>query len=112
MVEVPDLFLRGLVPYKLHGGYVSLRVWPWQALLLAPVDEPLCFLPPLLGGMQEHTVEDDGSMRPLYAPSGVFIEEQFSVELTFCLSYGQPCFPCPLSSRLGLMQFVSIMQLK
>ena len=61
--------------------------------------------------MQEHTVEDDGAVRPLNTPSGVFVEEQFSVELMLCLSNGQPCFPCPLTSGLGLVQFVSITQL-
>ena len=112
MVDVPDLFLRGLVPYKLHGRYVCLGVQPWQALLPAPADEPLHFLLPLLGGMQEHTVENDGSVRPLYTPSGVFVEEQFGIKPKFCLSNAQPCFPCLLPSRLGLVQFVSITQLK
>ena len=112
MVEVPDLFLRGLVPYKLYGGYIHLGDWPWQALLPALADEPLCFLPPLLSGMQEHTLEDDGSVRPLYTPSGVFVEEKFGIQPMFCLSNGQPCFPHLFPSRLALVQFVSIMQLK
>ena len=64
MVEVPDLFVGGQVPYKLCGGYVCLWVWPWQALLAALVDEPLHFLLPLLGSMQEHIMEDGGLMRP------------------------------------------------
>ena len=54
-------------------------------------------------------MEDYGSVRPLYTPSGVFIEEQFGVKLMFHLSNGQPCFPHPLSSRLGLMQLVPVM---
>ena len=110
MVEVPDLFLRGLVPYKLHGGYVCLRVQPWQALLSAFADEPLHFLLSLLSSMPgTFHVEDDGSVRPLHTPSGVFAEEQFGIQLMFCLSNGQPCFPCLLPNRLGLVQFVSVM---
>ena len=111
MVKVPDLLLRGPAPYKLHGRYVHLGVWPWQALPPALADEPLCFLLPLLGSMQEHTVEDDGVVGPLNAPSGVFIEEQFGIKPMLHLSNGQPCFPFPLPSVLGLVQFVSIMQL-
>ena len=60
MVEVPDLLLRGSVPHKLYDGYVYHWVWPWQAMLTASADKPLCFLPTLLSTMQEHTVEDDG----------------------------------------------------
>ena len=112
MVEVPDLFLRGLVSYKLHGRYVPLGIWPWQAVPPALVNEPLCFLLPLLSGVQEHTVEDDGLVRPLYTPSGVFVEEHFGIKPMFCLSNGQPCFPCLLLRGLGLVQFVSVMQLK
>ena len=33
-------------------------------------------------------MEDNGSVRPFYTPSGVFIEEQFGVKLMFCLSNG------------------------
>ena len=103
MVEVPDLFMGGLVPYKLYSMYVCLWVWPWQALLAALADEPLHFLLPLLGSMQEHIVEEDGLMRPLYPQSGIYINEQFGIEPTFCLPNGQPCFPHPLPSRLGLV---------
>ena len=39
----------------------------------ASVDKPLCLLPSFLSSMQEHIMEDDGSMRPLYLPSGVFV---------------------------------------
>ena len=85
MVEVPDLFVGGPPPYKLHGRYVCLWVQPWQALVAASADEPLHFLLPLFGSMQEHIVEDDGSMRPLYPPSGVFVEEQFGIKMMFCL---------------------------
>ena len=112
MVKVPNLLLRGLVLHKLYGGYVHLRVKPWQALLLASADEPLCFLLPLLSSVQEHTVEDDEAVRPLNTPSGVFIEEQFGIEPILHLSNRQPCLPHPIPSRLRLVQFVSIMQLK
>ena len=103
MVEVPDLFVGGPVPYKLHGGYICLWVQPWQALPATMADETLCFLLPLLSSMQEHIVQDDGSMRPLYPQSGVFVEEQFGTKPMFHLSNGQPCFPCLLPSRLGLV---------
>ena len=83
MIEVSDLHVGHPVPYKLYGRYICLWVWPWQALLAASPDEPLCLLLPLLSAMQEHIVEDDGSMRPLYPPSGVFIEERFGIELPF-----------------------------
>ena len=97
------LFVGGLVPYKLYGGYIHIWVQPWQALPVASADEPLWFLLPLLSSMQEHIMEDDASMRPLYSPSGVFVEEQFGIKPTFCLPNGQPCFPCLLPSGLGLV---------
>ena len=93
MVEVSDIFVGGLVLYKLYGRYVHLWVQPWQTLLAASADEPLKFLLHLLSSMQEHIVEDDGLMRSLSPPSGVFIEEQFGIKPMFCLPNGQPCFP-------------------
>ena len=92
MVKVPDLLLRGPVPYKL---YVHPGVWPWQALPLALADEPLCFLLPLLGSMQEHTVEDDRVVGPLDTPSGVFIEELFGIKPMLHLSKKTALPPSP-----------------
>ena len=51
MVEVSDLLVGGPVPYKFHGRSVHLWIQPWQALLAASADEPLCLLLSLLSGM-------------------------------------------------------------
>ena len=103
MVEVSNLFVGGPVPYKFYNGYIHLWVQPWQTPLAASADEPLCLLPSLLISVQEHIVEDDGLMRPLYLPSGLFVHEQFGIELPFHLPNGQPHFPCPLPSKLGFV---------
>ena len=73
VVEVSDLFMGSLVPYKFYGRYVCLWVWPLWALLVASLNEPLCLLWPLLGGMQKHIMEDDGLMGTFYLPSKVFV---------------------------------------
>ena len=108
VVEVSDLFVGGPVTHKFNGGYIHLWVWSWQTLLAALSNEPLCLLPFLLSSEQEHVVEDDGPMRPVYIPSGVFIQKQFGIEMPFHLSNWQPSFPWPLPGGLGLIQFVPI----
>ena len=87
MVEVSDLFVGGLVPHKCYGRYVHLWVWPWQTLVAASADEPLCLLLPFLGSMQEHIMEDGGLVWPLYLPSGTHIQEQLSIHVPFCLPH-------------------------
>ena len=79
MVEVLNLLLGGLVPYKLDGRYICLWVWPWQAMPMTMADKPLCFLLPHLSSMHEYSLENDGAVQSSNLPLWVLIQKYFCI---------------------------------